>query len=406
MKRVNKVICLLLTIFALSLPGLVLGAEYNVTQSMDFTGPYAVVMKPVDAAAKVIYAWWNETVGSKLGIKLIHKPYETRYDPSVVASLWPGILTGDKPIAHAGLGGPDLAALMKRLPKDKVPMMMSTGAAGFMWAPNQWIFLFRPTYTHEGSAFFKWAHKKFKKGKPLKIALVSSQGSPMYVDFVNGTKKYAEATEWLEIVGVEWVDLKPISLLSEMRRLSRKKPDILYIPGNTAHALSSIKAQKELGIHIPILMASHSGIQMCALASGDMKLLEGHYDAYACDPAIDMNVPGARIYEEYRIKMGIKTKWVLMGCQSAAQALVICRAVERAAAKVGAENITGEAMYKAMYEKPFTEEEMLGLTHRLEYTKESPFPQKGLKVRITTVKNGKQVLATKEWMPVLDIPKW
>ncbi|MDY7038653.1 MAG: ABC transporter substrate-binding protein, partial [Thermodesulfobacteriota bacterium] len=134
MKGIDKMIFVCVVFFTLGLPGHGFGADYNVTQSMDFTGPYAVIMKSVDVAAKVIYSWWNDNVGSKLGIKLIHKPYETRYDPSVVASLWPGILSGDKPIAHAGLGGPDLAALMKRLPKDKVPMMMSTGAAGFMWA--------------------------------------------------------------------------------------------------------------------------------------------------------------------------------------------------------------------------------------------------------------------------------
>ncbi|MDY7038866.1 MAG: ABC transporter substrate-binding protein [Thermodesulfobacteriota bacterium] len=406
MKGVNRSICLLVIFFVLNLPCLVSGADYNITQSMDFTGPYAVIMKSVDAASRVVYTWWNETVGSKLGIKLHFKPYETRYDPSVVASLWPGILSGDKPIAHAGLGGPDLAALMKRLPRDKVPMMMSTAAAGFMWAPNQWIFLFRPTYTHEHAAFLKWYKNKFIKDRPLRFAVISSQAGPMYVDFVNGYKKFMEKADWIDFVSVEWVDMKPVSILSEMRRLSRKKLDIIAAGANTAHALSAIKAQKELGIHIPLLMASHSGIQMCALASGDMKLLEGHYDAYACDPAIDMNVPGARVYEEYREKLGIKNRWLLMGAQASAQAVLICRAVERAAAKVGADNITGEAMYKAMYEKPFTEEEMLGLTHRLEYTKESPFPQKGLKVRITTVKNGKQILATKKWMPVVDIPKW
>ena len=406
MKAAKKVICLLAMLLVFGLPAFALGAEYNITQSVDFTGPYAVIMKSVDSSAKVFYAWWNDTVGSKIGVKLNYKPYETRYDPSVVSSLWPGILSGDKPLAHAGLGGPDLAALMKRLPKDKVPMMMNTGAAGFMWAPNQWIFLFRPTYIAEEFSFFNWIRKEKIKDRPIKVGLITSQGSPMYVDIYNGYKKLTDETDWLEFVGVEWVDLKPVSILSEMRRLARKKPDFIVTPGNTAHALSAIKAQKELGIHIPILMASHNGLQMCALASGGFDLLEGHYDAYACDPAIDMTVPGAKVYEKYCKKMGIDTKWALMGAQTGAQTVLICRAVERAAKKVGADNITGEAVYNAMHEGPFTEEQMLGLTGDLLFTKEAPFPLKGLKARSTTVKNGKQVLTTKEWLPIELVPKW
>jgi branched-chain amino acid transport system substrate-binding protein len=79
------------------LPGLAIAAEYNVSQSVDFTGPYAVIMKPVDDTSKVLFQWWNDTKGKELGIKLIRKTYETRYDPTVVASLWPSILAGDKP---------------------------------------------------------------------------------------------------------------------------------------------------------------------------------------------------------------------------------------------------------------------------------------------------------------------
>lgn len=397
---------MLIMFFGLSLPVFSFGADYNVTQSVDFTGPYAVIMKQVDAASKVFYAWWNDAVGTKLGIKLHYKPYETRYDPSVVASIWPGILSGDKPIAHAGLGGADMAALMKRLPKDKVPMMMSTGAAGFMWAPNQWIFLFRPTYMHEMAAFLHWGYKEKIKNRPVKIGTFSSQAGAMYVDVVNGLKKLAESREWIEFVGVEWVDVKPVSVLSEMRRIARKKPDYIVVLPNTAMAMSCVKAQKELGIHIPLVFASHSGLQMCSLASGDVKILEGHYDVYALDPAIDKNVPGAKIFYEYSKKMGIKTKWFIMASQAAAQAVLICRAAERAAAKVGVNNITGEAIYNAMFYSPFTKNEMLGLTDKLVFSKDAPFPTKDLKVRITTVKDGKQILATEAWQPVVDIPKW
>jgi branched-chain amino acid transport system substrate-binding protein len=387
-------------------PGLGRAAEYTITHSTDFTGPYAVIMKPIDQATKVFYAWWNETVGSKLGIKLNFKQYETRYDSSVVASLWPGILAGDKPIAHAGLGGPDVAALMKRLPQDKVPMFMGTGTYGYEWSADQWIFHFRPTYVHETVSFLNWARKELIKTRPIRVGYISSKASPAYVEGYTGLKKFSEENNWTECLEAEWVDVKPVSITNEMRRLARKKPDFISIMSNTAHVLSCVRAQKELGIQIPILMSSHNGIQMSALAAGDRKILEGHYEVEACDPGIDLNVPGARIYEEYRKKLGIETRWNMIAGQASAAVVLIFRAVERAAAKVGPNNITGETLYQAMYERPFTEEETLGLTNKLVFSKEAPFPLNELKARISIVKDGKQVLTPKDWVPVVSVPKW
>ena len=388
-------------------PGLGRAAEYTITHSTDFTGPYAVIMKPIDHATKIYYAWWNETMGAKLGIKLNFKQYETRYDSSVVASLWPGILAGDKPIAHAGLGGPDVAALMKRLPQDKVPMFMGTAAYGYEWSANQWIFHFRPTYVHEASSFLAWGYKELTKGRIIRSGYISSKASPAYVEGYTGQKKFAEAnSKWTECLEAEWVDVKPISITNEMRRLARKKPDVIVMMGNTAHVLSAIRAQQELGIHIPILLSSHNGIQMCTLAAGTIKNLEGHYEIEACDPGIDLNMPGARIYEEYRKKLGIETRWSMISCQASAAVVLIFRAVERAAAKVGPNNITGETLYQAMYERPFTLEETLGLTNKLVFSKDAPFPLNELKARISTVKDGKQVLTPNEWVPVVSVPKW
>ena len=329
-----------------------------------------------------------------------------RYDPSVVASTWPGILTGDKPIAHMGLGGPDVAALMKRLPKDKVPMIMSTATYGFIWLPNMWVFQPRPTYAHEAAGFFNWVHQNQIKDRPIKIGAINSKVSPAYVDMINGIESFCKATPWAECVGTEWVQMKPISLVSEVRRLSRKKPDFIWISTNTTHVIGTIKAQKELGIHIPILGATHDGIQMSTMASKNINLLEGHYDSGAVDPAVDTNVLGAKIYAEYCKKLGLENKWSIVAVQAAIMEVLTLRALERAAEMVGPENVTGEAMYNAMYAKPFTEADLLGLASTQTFTKAAPFSTTDLKVKATTVKNGKQILLSEDWIPVPAIPSW
>jgi len=384
----------------------VAAADYTVTRSVDYTGPYAVIMPPFESSCDAFFSWWNDTKGKELGITLKHKAYDMRYDPSVVASTWPGILTGDKPIAHMGLGGPDVAALMKRLPKDKVPMVMSTGTYGFIWVPNMWVFQPRPTYAHEAAGFFNWVHQNQIKDRPIKIGSISSKVAPAYVDMIDGIESFCKATPWAECVGTEWIQMKPVSLVSEVRRLSRKKPDFIWIPTNTTHVIGTIKAQKELGIHIPIVGATHDGIQMSTMASKDINLLEGHFDSGALDPALDPNVPGAKIYAEYCKKLGHKNTWSNLAVQASIMELITLRAVERAAKAVGAANITGEAVYNAMYAAPFTEEDLLGLASTLTFTKDAPFSTKDLKVKATTVKNGKHVQVGNDWIAVPNIPKW
>jgi branched-chain amino acid transport system substrate-binding protein len=381
-------------------------AEYNVSVSLDYTGPYGVIMPSFESSRKALFEWWNKTKGAELGVKLIDKGYDMRYDPSVVASTWPGILSGDKPVAHMGLGGPDVAALMKRLPNDKVPLIMSTGTYGFIWMPDMWVFQPRPTYAHEAAGFFNWVHQNQIKDRPIRIAAINSKVSPAYVDMIDGISSFCENTPWAELVGVEWVEMKPVSLVSEIRRLSRKNPDFIWIASNTTHVIGCIKAQKELGIHIPVLMASHCGIQMSALASKNISLLEGHYDSYAMDPGLDPSVKGAQVVMDTCKELGIEDNWSNVGVQASLMCLLTLRGIERAAEKVGGDSVTGEAVYDAMFDGPFTEEDLLGLAPTLTFTKEAPFSTQDLKVKITTVKDGKQVMVGDGWVEVPPIPKW
>ena len=404
---IKRLLILVMVVFAcLVFSRPLLAAEYNISGSVDFTGPYAVVMPPIDEAGKIFFAWWNEEVGPKIGIKLNRIVKDTRYDPALTASLWPGILSTLKPIIHLGLGGPDVAALMKRLPKDKVPLLMSTGTYGFIWLPNQWVFQVRPTYVHECAGFLNYARMNLIKDRPIKVGTISAKVSPAYVDGVNGLKAFCGATSWAEYTGVEWVKMKPVSLVSEVRRLAKKKPDYIEIMTNTYHALGCIKAQKELGIHIPVVLSSHNGLAMCALAAKDYKVLEGHYDTCCYDPGLDPNLPAAKIFEKYKAKLGYKTPWTLMTVQAAAQSVVAFRVAERAAKAVGADKITGEAMYNAFYSGPFSEEELLGMLSTQTWTKNAPFSEKDIKVKCTTVKGGKQVMVTPDWVPVPPVPKW
>ncbi|MDI1344141.1 MAG: ABC transporter substrate-binding protein, partial [Pseudolabrys sp.] len=111
-------------------------AEYVMTASADYSGPFADVMPSAMSGIQAVTNWWNKDVGSKLGVKVDIKIHDMRYDAAVIARTWPSILASDKPIIHLGFGSPDLTTLMKRLPNDKVPMLLGTAMVGLVWSPN------------------------------------------------------------------------------------------------------------------------------------------------------------------------------------------------------------------------------------------------------------------------------
>ena len=80
--------------------------------------------------------------------------------------------------------------------------------------------------------------------------------------------------------------------------------------------------------------------------------------------------------------------------------------IERAAAKVGAANITGQAMYDALLAGPFPAENFMGLLTAVKFDRSAPFPTEKLAVKALTVKDGKFVPLTVDWMAVPELSKW
>lgn len=378
-------------------------SEYNLSSSVDLTGSYADTGKNAAGYQKVFLAWWNEEVGKPLGIRVNVNVHDSRYDPTVVASYWPGILSGEKPIAHLGFGGADVAALMKRLPQDKVPMFNSTGTYGFAWKPNQWVFGLRPTYPHECAGFASYLHSKLNR--KIRVGLVVAKGLAAHEDLANGIKNWAQKSDWAELVGTEYTALSPVSILSEVQRLAAARPDFIYSPGTVSQNVAIIKALKQLKISIPVVMSQHNSLMTTAKAL-PIQDLEGHYDCAAMDAGLDKGIDAYRIFEKYRAAAPA-VEWDANGAFWTSELLIALRGVERAAKAVGPTKITGEAVYNAMFSGPFTEKDSLGILPALAFAKDAPFSTGSIAFRISTIKDGKHVMATNAWVPLKgNVPKW
>ena len=374
--------------------------DYVFSVSADYSGPFADVMPNAMSGVIAVTDWWNKEVGAKLGVKVTSKIYDMRYDPAEIAKTWPAILSSDAPIMHLGFGSPDLTTLMKRLPKDKVPMIIGTAMVGLVWVPNGWHFSIRPTYSHEFAGLLNYLQEK--KGGKIVIGPISTQNQAGFVDQVNGVRKLAATyPDKFAVLDTQWVETAPVSLAANIRALAAEKPDVLLIGGTTAQVVGAVKAMNELNVKIPIISSTHNGLTEAAKAIG-VAQLEGSYSAFSFAAPERPDLAIRDIYEAYK-KDG---HWGLIAAQSAAQTLLAFRVLEKAIAKVGPDNVTGQAMRDALIDNVYTEKELLGALPTLRYDNSAPFPIGDIKSTAEVVKDGKIVPVGDGWMPVPKLEKW
>jgi branched-chain amino acid transport system substrate-binding protein len=385
--------------------------KYTVPVISDFSGSWAQLFKAWVPMQKAVFAWWNDTEGKKLGVELELKHYDGRYDSSVIASMWPGILTECKPIIALGGGGADVAALQQRLPKDKVPVIYGTASYGYGWLPDQWIFQVRPLYVQEWMAAIMWYIQQHPEKKPLKIAFLSCQIAAA-LDLVKGVDKYV--TEVLEpkgiakIVAKEYTDTNPVDVSSQVKKIIDARADLVLGVVTPAMSSAYIRACQLYGVNIPTIGSPHHTIWKFGSAMKTFKPFEGHLVVAAHAPVTEKNSKAYEFFKLLNKKYGLNENlWNPYTMMALNQSILAVRAVEHAIKKVGAANLTGQAVYEALLSGPFTEEELMGTLPTLQFTREAPFCNTDLKVRIETVKDGEYTVATPEWIPVpKDIKKW
>ncbi len=384
---------------AVSLPAY--SAEYTMSASADFSGPFADVMPNAMSGIESVTAWWNKEVGTKLGVKVNIKIYDMRYDASVIARTWPSILSRDQPIMHLGFGSPDLTTLMTRLPNDKVPMLIGTAMVSMVWKPQGWHFSIRPTYSHEFAGLLDYLQKK--RGGKLKIGAVSTQTAAGFVDQVKGVEKLAATyPDRFEVVDTQWVAASPVSMTSNVRAMLEKKPDVILVGGTTAQVTATAAALEELNAKVPIINSTHNGLSEVAKGY-DLKKMNGSYSAFSFTPDNQPKLPLRDIYEANKVGNG---QWGIITTQSAAQALLALRVLEKAVAKVGKDKVTGQAMYDALLANKFSEQELLGVLPELDFDDSAPFPIGAIKAKAQVVVDGKIQPLTEEWLAVPAFEKW
>lgn len=379
---------------------------YLVPSLSDFSGPFATVMPLFAGGRDAVGKWWNAEVGSKIGVQLDIKAYDTRYDTAQTASLWPGILAA-KPLIGFALGGPDTAALQQRLPADKVVMILGSASNGFAWRPNQWVLSTRPTFVHELAGFVEWFQKNKAGGtRPVKIAMVTSEASPSYADMGRGMTAWAKANpKIIDLVEVVYAEAAPADLTLQVRRVVNAGAEAILAPASPQQAVAVKRAMQALGKNVPIVFSMHNSPTMMAKAMGGMEALEGDYEAQSGVITSAEDTESKKFFDMLTAKYELKTGWSAISGAGVGQALLICRAVEAAAKKHGPDKLTGEIMHQTLMENTFTSKDLFGFANDISYSVAAPFPAYNPKVNIGQVKGGKMTTVA-TGVPISKLERW
>lgn len=381
---------------------------YQIPSLSDFSGPFASIMPAFTGGREAVLSWWNAEHGAKLGVKLELKPFDTRYDTAQTASLWPGVLASTKPIIGFALGGPDTAALQQRLPNDKVPLILGSASNGFGWRPNQWVMSTRPTFVHEITGFVEWFQKTKAGGtRPVKVAMFTSEASPSFADMGKGVIAWSKANpQVVDLVEMVYVEPQPADVTLQLRRVLNAGAEVVLVPASIQQAVAVKRAMQALGKNVPLMTSAHNALSVLEKPLGGYAALEGDYEAHASVITGVDESEARKFYDMLVAKHGLKAPWTAFTALGLGQALVVVRAVEAAAAKHGADKLTGELVHRTLLETNFPARDFFGFSGGdIDYTVEAPFPTKDPRINVGQVTGGK-LRTVAAAVPVPKLTKW
>ena len=379
---------------------------YQIPAMSDFSGPFSSIMPMMAGGRDAVATWWNAEVGAKMGVKVELKSYDTRYDAAQTASLWPGVLA-TKPLVGLSAGGPDTAALQQRLPTDKVVMISGSAANSSGWRPNQWVLTPRPTFVHEIAGFIEWYQKTKTPGRPVKVAMFTSEASPSFADMGKGVVAYAKAKpNTVTLVEMVYVDVQPTDVTLQLRRVLNAGAEVVLVPTNIQQAVAVKRAMQALGKNVPIVHGLQNSPGMLQKLVGSMGAMEGDYEMHGGVITSEEDTEAKRFYDMLVAKHGMKVPWHAITSLGMTQTLLAVRAIEVAAKKHGADKVTGEIIYQTLLETNFPAKDFYGLTGGdLDFSVEAPFPTRAPRINVGQVVGGKLVTVA-QGVPVPTLAKW
>jgi branched-chain amino acid transport system substrate-binding protein len=375
--------------------------DYTICNFGDYSGPYAQNGPRYEHAQRIVYGWWNDTKGKEIGVRLVFKTYDHKYEPATQTTLYNKAKVSEEPLAILTHGGGCAIALSELLIEDKIPGMNICGGYGFMNKAHGWLFTPSSTYDHHMAAVTDYWLDNWTESRPMRVAMALASNVAAK-DLYEGIENYfASREDGIDFVATEWLPQGTTEALAPVKRLVADNPDYIWSLSDIPSEAAVITALHDLGLgeEIPCVHPQYAGLELLAeVLPRDM--LEGEWEGN-CFDCTNLEVEGAKIFSANKDKYAPKAEYTADVAQGMVSAFIVCDAVERATAKVGADKLTNQAIYDELDAGTF---DGRGITKEIQFDPLNRLAGVSYGIGFQ-VQNGKTVAAT-PWVKIPSIKPW
>ena len=356
----------------------------------DMTGPTAASVAPMVMGTEDWFKHVNETMGGINGVKVKVIWGDAAYKLDVGLQLY-NKFSSDKDVALIYCCTTHVNnAIAAKCVKDKIVQYAASPAPDAMY-PVKWCYSHSAGYGDQLGAFIDWALSNWKVNRPLRLGLA-------YMDIPFGKAIYdAGGVNYCKARGVEIVAEEPLppratDVTTNLRKISKGKPDFLYYQGTVSQAAIIDRDSKKIGFKVPTCLSANSvPNQFVALAgkgASEGVMMMGWSNPW------DGVVPGemkaglkktAQFFKKNRPKdkpsaAGVGYFHGLMG------ALITTHAIELALEKVSADKLNGQTLKEFGFDRIKDFKDTWDLIGPLSYTPQDH--RGGQYLKILGVKGG------------------
>jgi len=334
--------------------------KYIMPSFIDGSGVYAqLYTTTVVPAAQAAYDGWNAEIGAKIGVQVVNKLYDTRYDFSEAANLYDRCVISDNPVAINSLVSPSTLANLKKFARNQTPAVQWFGY-GAMHSPGAWAFLPGRAYVIQYASAIDWlATKDWKQSRKPRVAFAIFSG--VYgKDVMSIMEPWLKTYNKVDYAGVFWHDAKPVDLSGYVRDLMKAEPDYVMLSTTSISLPAYYNALKELGYLGKVVNVHpvYQGLDVVGRVLGFDKI-EGDYSVAPANAATDTKAH--EYFAKYANKYYSGAFWGATTVSYSAGTFLLLAAIEKAARKVGSDKVTGKAVYEQINGQKFTSRELAGI---------------------------------------------
>jgi branched-chain amino acid transport system substrate-binding protein len=352
----------------------------------NLTGAYAATETTAFRGWVTTWKWLNKT-NFIPGVEVIADWGDAGSSVVKAQSLYKKAISADqKPVCFQSMNSAEEIALRPWFRRDQIPDVTPGGAPGSIYPPG-YIFSYIAPYVNQVGAFLDYAKSVWKKEQAPRFAFLTWDNAFGRSVVTDEVINYAKL-KGFEYVGAEYFPTSVTEATSQILALKQRGADFVYTNTLSAQYAVVLKDFQGLGLKM-------SDMQLGAVTwvdpgrtvaiAGDAA--EGFWQMQNFEPP---SVWGkmSPIKEVFEFGEHPEDEFTSEWMSCWIQAYVTAEAIKIAAAEVGAKNITGQDVYKALQK---VKTDCAGVCP-INYTKEIHWAQRAKVFRVTAKEVGKSRL--------------